>query len=59
MPDEVKWTIFKENQIGDHKLANDEQITNLFLVIFNLRSLLCVNREYAKMIKKHLTLQSL
>jgi hypothetical protein len=25
MPDEVKGTVFRENRIGDHKLAYDEQ----------------------------------
>jgi hypothetical protein len=28
MPDEAKGTIFGKNQMGDHKLAYDEKITN-------------------------------
>ncbi len=28
MPDEVKGTVFWENQMGDHNLAYDEQTTN-------------------------------
>jgi hypothetical protein len=28
MPDEVKGTVFRENRMGDQKLAYDEQITN-------------------------------
>ncbi len=31
MPDEVKGTVFRENQIWDHKLANEEQIPNIFV----------------------------
>jgi hypothetical protein len=29
MPDDVKGKVFRGNQMGDHKLAYDEQITNL------------------------------
>jgi hypothetical protein len=39
MPDEVKGTAFWENRKGDHKPANNEQITNLFLDFFNLKML--------------------
>jgi hypothetical protein len=28
MPDKVKWALFRENQMGDHKLAYSEHITN-------------------------------
>jgi hypothetical protein len=28
MPDKVKGTVFRENQMGNHKVAYDEQITN-------------------------------
>jgi hypothetical protein len=38
MPEEV----FRENLMGDRKLAYNEQITNLFLVIFNLKCALCL-----------------
>ncbi len=30
MPDDVKGKVFRENRMGVHKLAYDEQITNLF-----------------------------
>jgi hypothetical protein len=34
--------------MGAHKVAYNEQITNFnFLVIFNLKSALCVSGEYA------------
>jgi hypothetical protein len=29
MPDDVKGKVFRGNQMGDHKLAYDEQVTNL------------------------------
>jgi hypothetical protein len=46
MSDEVKGTVFRENRIGDHKPAYDEQSTNfIFLVIFNLKSARCVYGE--------------
>jgi hypothetical protein len=31
MPDNVKGTIFRENRMGDHKLAYNEKITNFWL----------------------------
>jgi hypothetical protein len=37
MPDEVKGTIFRENLMGDHKLAFAEQITNLVFGYLQLK----------------------
>jgi hypothetical protein len=34
MADKVKGTVFRENLMGDHKLAYDEQITNLIFWLF-------------------------
>ncbi len=34
MRDEVKGTVFLENRIGDHKLANEEQIPNFIFSLF-------------------------
>jgi hypothetical protein len=39
MPDEVKGTAYRKNRKGGHKLANNEQITNLFFDFFNLKML--------------------
>ncbi len=32
MPDDVKEKVFRGNRMGDHKLACDEQITNLIFL---------------------------
>jgi hypothetical protein len=34
MPEEVKGTVFRENWMGDHKLAFSEQITNFFVYLY-------------------------
>jgi hypothetical protein len=33
MPDKVNWTVFRENQMGDHKLTYDEQISNFIFCL--------------------------
>jgi hypothetical protein len=46
---EVKGTVFQENQMGDHKHAYDEQISNFILWWSStLKSALCVYGKYAK-----------
>jgi hypothetical protein len=53
MPNEVKGTVLRDIQIGDHKLANDEQITNLIVWLsFLTYNALCFYGEYAKQRKK-------
>jgi hypothetical protein len=48
MPDKEKGTVFRENRMGDHKLAYDEQITNLIFWFSFLKTALCVYGEYGE-----------
>jgi hypothetical protein len=52
MPDKVKGTVFRENRMGDHKLAYDEQITNLIFWLSLTLKLLSAYIKNMENIKK-------
>jgi hypothetical protein len=52
MPEKVKGTVFRENRLGDHKLAYDEQFTNYIFWIFLTLKVLSVYMENTLKCKK-------